>query len=56
MDNSWVMLRRDSKGWIPITVSLLVSAIAAYELLHPGAMYSTISDFIADACNTARVW
>ena len=54
MDNSWVMLRKDANEWILVAVLLFVATIGVYVLLHPGAMGSVVSDFIAIARNNAR--
>ncbi len=56
MDNSWVMLRKDSDRWILITVLLFVATMAIYELVRPGALGSILSDSITIARNNARFW
>jgi len=46
MENSWVMVRKDSNKWIFIAVSLIVVILGIIELLKPGTLGLILSDFI----------
>jgi len=56
MQNSWVMLRRDSNEWILITASLLVATMAVYEMIHPGTIATILSGFLTATHSKMRFW
>ncbi len=56
MQNSWVMLKRDSNEWILITASLLVATMAVFEVIHPGTIGSILSGFLTAAHSNVRFW
>ncbi len=56
MQNSWVMLKRDSNEWILITASLLVATMAVFEVIHPGTIVSIFSGFLTAAHSNVRFW